>query len=71
MGNSSSPQSADYGEVTQRLALFLGYGALYENGEDSSVHVRLRIQFPIECKLIDSAYKALLTSPVKSDITGR
>jgi hypothetical protein len=27
------------GEVTQRIALFLGYGALYENGEDLSVHV--------------------------------
>jgi len=26
-------------EVTQRIALFLGYGALYENGEDLSVHV--------------------------------
>jgi hypothetical protein len=29
----------DDGEVTQGIALFLGYGAMYENGEDLSVHV--------------------------------
>jgi hypothetical protein len=34
--------AAEYWEgdkVTQRIALLLGYGVLYENGEDLSVHV--------------------------------
>ena len=30
---------AQNAETTQEYALFLGYGVLYENGDDLSVHV--------------------------------
>jgi hypothetical protein len=46
----------EYGEVTQRVALFLGYGALYKNGEDLSVHVSdsgYHFRKAIECNLTD------------------